>query len=147
MFFDICGKNPMDIDTFFLEQMYFPKIDYEPRMTVYLPIPRQIQGRETIQGCIFSNLDTYGQTIFSLFLASVCHTAGHAKITDFNKYKDWMNGKNKKRAFEVFEFIEDIRVNELLKNEFPEYFTEIKKIESVFNRINEKEASEDIKKK
>jgi len=146
LFFDICGKNPLDIDTFFLEQMHFPKIDYEPRMTVYLPMPRQIQGLETIQGCAFSSLNTYGQTIFSLFLASVYHTAGHAKITDFNKYKDWMKGKNKKRAFETFEFIEDIRVNELLKNEFPEYFTEIKKIESVFNRINEKEASEDIKK-
>ena len=121
LFFDICGKNPLDIDTFFLEQMHFPKIDYEPRMTVYIPMPRQIQVLETIQGCVFSSLNTYGQTIFSLFLASVYHTAGHAKITDFNKYKDWMKGKNKKRAFETFEFIEDIRVNELLKNEFPDY--------------------------
>jgi uncharacterized protein YegL len=146
LFFEICGKNPADIDTFFLEQMYFPKIDYEPRMTVYLPMPRQIQGLETIQGCTFSSPDTYRQTIFSLFLASVCHTAGHAKITDFNKYKDWMKGKNKKRAYETFEFIEDIRVNELLKNEFPEYFTEIKKIESVFNGLNEKETLQDIEK-
>ena len=87
LFFDICGKKPIDIDTFFLEEQYFPKIDYEPRMTVYFPMPRNIQGFETIQGCIFSNLETYPSTIFSLFLASVCHAAGHAKVTDFKKYK------------------------------------------------------------
>ncbi|MGY5144165.1 MAG: vWA domain-containing protein [Candidatus Nitrosopumilus sp. bin_32a] len=146
LFFDISGRKPIDIDTFFLDQQYFPQINYEPRMTVYLPIPRNIQGLETIQGCAFSNLETYQHTIFSLFLASVCHTAGHAKVTDFKKYKKWMEGKNKKRAFETFEFIEDIRVNEFLKNDFPEYYSEIIKMEEFFNQVNEKKDLEDIKK-
>lgn len=145
LFFDICKKEPMDIDIFFLEQQYFPKIDYEPRMTIYFPMPRQIQGLETIQGCVFSSLEKSQHTIFSLFLASICHAAGHARITDFKKYKQWMKGKNKKRAYETFEFIEDIRVNELLKKEFPEYYSEIQKIEEFFNIINEKKALEDIK--
>ena len=146
LFFDICGKKPIDIDTFFLEQQYFPKIDYEPRMTVYFPMPRAIQGLETIQGCAFSNLEDYQSTIFSLFLASVCHAAGHANVTDFKKYKKWMKGKNKKRAYETFEFIEDIRVNEFLKNEFPEYFKEIKKIQEMFLSINEKQDLQNVKK-
>ncbi len=146
LFFDISGRKPIDIDTFFLDQQYYPQINYEPRMTVYLPIPRNVQGLETIQGCVFSNLETYQYTIFSLFLASVCHTAGHAKVTDFKKYKKWMEGKNKKRAFETFEFIVDIRVNEFLKNDFPEYYSEIIKMEEFFNQINEKEDLEDIRK-
>lgn len=146
IFFDICGKKPMDIDTFFLEPQYFPKIEYEPRMTVYVPMPRQLQGLETIQGCAFVDLETYQHTIFSLFLASVCHAAGHAKVTEFDKYKKWMEGKNKKRAFETFEFIEDIRVDEFLKNEFPEYHSEIKKIEEYFIILNKKRDLEDIKK-
>jgi len=146
MFFDICGKNPVDYDTFFLEKQYFPKIEYEPRMTIYFPLPRQLQGLETIQGCAFLNLEDYQETIFTLFFASVCHAAGHAKVTDFSKYKKWMEGKNKKRAFETFEFIEDIRVNEFLKNEFPEYYTEIKKIEETFNVMNEKNELENVKK-
>jgi len=143
LFFDICGKKPIDIDIFFLEQQYFPKIDYEPRMTIYFPVPRNIRELETIQGCAFSSLETYQSTIFSLFLASICHAAGHAKVTDYKKYKKWMKGKNKKRAYETFEFIEDIRVNEFLKNEFPEYFTEIKKIQEFFS--NHYEKKEDIK--
>ena len=57
-----------------------------------------------------------------------------------------MKGKNKKRAHETFEFIEDIRVNELLKNEFPEYYTEIKKMEDFFNIINEKKENRNSKK-
>jgi len=146
LFFEICGKKPIDIDTFFLEQQYFPQIDYEPRMTIFFPMPRAIQGLETIQGCAFSDLETYQSTIFSLFLASVCHAAGHAKVTDFKKYKKWMKNKNKKRAYETFEFIEDIRVNEFLKNGFPEYFSEIKKIQDYFTSINEKNELGNIKK-
>lgn len=145
LFFDICGKDPTGIDMFFLEQQYFPKINYEPRMTVYFPMPRQIQGLETIQGSIFSNLEKSQHTIFSLFFASVCHAAGHAKITDFSNYKQWMNDKNKKRAYETFEFIEDIRINKLLEKEFPEYHSEIQKIEEYFKIIYEKKSLEDIK--
>jgi len=144
LFFDICGKKPMDIDMFFLEQQYFPKINYEPRMTVYFPMPRQIQGLDTIQGCVFSSLEKSQYTIFSLFFASVCHAAGHAKITNFSNYKQWMKDKNKKRAYETFEFIEDIRVNKLLEKEFPEYYSEIQKIEEYFKNIYEKKTLEDI---
>ena len=146
IFFDICGKKAIDIDMFFLDQQYFPKIEYEPRMTVYVPMPRQIQDLETIQGCAFSNLETYKNTIFSLFLASVCHAAGHAKVTDFKKYKKWMKGKNKKRAYETFEFIEDMRVKEFLKKDFPDYYSEIKKMEEFFTGLNIKKDLADIKK-
>jgi hypothetical protein len=146
LFFEICKKKPIDIDMFFLDQQYFPKIDYEPRMTIYFSMPREIQGLQTIQGCIFSSLENSQSTIFSLFFASVIHAAGHAKVTDYKKYKKWMDGKNKKRATETMEFIEDIRVNEFLKKDFPEYYSEIEKITSYFTDINEKTELEDIKK-
>jgi len=106
----------MSIDIFFLELQNFPKIDYEPRMTVYFPMPRIVQGMQAIQGSAFIDSETARHTIFAMYFASVCHAAGHAKVTDFKKYKDWMKGKNKKRAHETFEFIEDIRVNEFLRN-------------------------------
>ncbi len=145
MFFEICDKKPIDIDMFFLDQQYFPKIEYEPRMTVYLPIVREIQGLQTIQGCVFPSLEDSQTTIFSLFIASVIHAAGHAKVTDFKKYKLWMKGKNKKRAIETIEFIEDIRVNEFLKKDFPEYYSEMEKITTYFTILNEKIALEDTK--
>lgn len=146
LFFEICEKKPIDIDTFFIEQQYFPKIDYEPRMTVYFPMVREIQEFQTIQGCIFSSLEESQTTIFSLFIASIIHAAGHAKVTDFKKYKLWMKGKNKKRAMETIEFIEDIRVNEFLKKDYPEYYSEIEKITSYFTVLNEKKEIEDTKK-
>jgi len=79
MFFDICEKKSTDIDIFFLDQMNFPKIDYEPRMTVYIPMPRQVQEMQVIQGNAFTDTETSQQTIFALYFASVCHTAGHAQ--------------------------------------------------------------------
>jgi len=131
---------------FFLDEINFPRIDYEPRMTVRLPIPKETHGIQTIQGNAFLNLDESQQTIFSLFFASVCHAAGHAKVTDFTKYKNWMKNKNKKLAYETMEFIEDIRVNKFLENKFPEYYSEIRKLEEFFNNINDKKDKKDIKK-
>jgi len=146
LFFEICEKKPIDIDIFFLAEIHFPRIEYEPRMTVYIPMPKQVQGLQAIQGNAFTNMELSQNTIFALYLASVCHAAGHAKITDFKKYKKWMNGKNKKRAYETFEFIEDIRVNEFLKNKFPEYYSEIRKIDKFFNIINERKELKDLQK-
>ena len=146
LFFDICEKKPTEIDLFFSDKTNFPRIEYEPRMTVYFPLPREVQGIQILQGNTFLNLETSQETIFSLFFAAICHAAGHAKVTDFKKYKDWMEGKNKKRAYETLEFIEDIRVNEFLRNEFPEYYSEIRKITEFFNTINEKKEFEDFKK-
>jgi len=125
IFFEICEKKSMDFDIFFLDQIHFPRIDYEPRMTVYIPMPKLVQGMQMIQGNVFIDNEYSQETIFTLYFASICHAAGHAKVTDFKKYKEWMRGKNKKRAYETFEFIEDIRVNEFLKNNFPEYYSEI----------------------
>ena len=115
-------------------------------MTVRLPIPKETHGIQTIQGNAFLNLEKSQQTIFSLFFASVCHAAGHAKVTDFTKYKNWMKNKNKKLAYETMEFIEDIRVNKFLENKFPEYYSEIRKLEEFFNNINDKKNKKDIKK-
>ena len=146
IFFNICEKNPAEIDIFFLEEINFPRIKYNPRMTVSLAIPREIHGIQALQGCAFYNLEKSQQTIFALYFASVCHAAGHAKVTDFKKYKDWIKGKNKKRAYETIEFIEDIRVNEFLKKKFPEYYSEIRKTEKVFNVLSKKTDAKNIKK-
>ncbi len=147
IFFEICEKKSMDFDIFFIDQIHFPRIDYEPRMTVYIPMPKLVEGMQLIQGNAFKDLgDEPQQTILTLFFASICHAAGHAKVTDFKKYKEWMKGKNKKRAHETFEFIEDIKVNEFLKNNFPEYYSEMIKIEEFFNIINKRKELEDFKK-
>jgi len=109
-------------------------------------MPREVQGIQILQGNAFFNLDESQETIFSLFFAAVCHTAGHAKVTDFKKYKDWMKGKNKKRAYQTLEFIEDIRVNEFLKNEFSEYYSEIEKMIKFFDIVNKKNELKNFKK-
>lgn len=138
IFFDICEKNPVDIDVFFLSTIHFPKIEYLPRMTVYFPLPREINGNQVYEGIVFSDYETGQETIWNLFFASICHAAGHAKVTDFSKYENWIKGKNEKKAYKIIEFIEDIKVNDFLEKSFPEYFQEIKKIDETFKIINER---------
>ncbi len=138
IFFDICEKNPMDIDVFFLDGINFPKIEYLPRMTVYFPLPREINGKNVYEGIVFSDYESGQETIWNLFFASICHAAGHAKVTDFSKYENWIKGKNEKKAYKVIECIEDIKVNNFLEKSFPEYFQEIRKIDETFKIINER---------
>ncbi len=114
IFFDICEKKPTDINIFFLENINFPKIEYLPRMTVYVPLPREINGNNIYEGNIFSDYESGRETIWNLFFATICHAAGHARITNFDNYKSWIKGKNKKKAYKVIEFIEDIRYNDFL---------------------------------
>lgn len=142
IFFDICEKKPTDIDVFFLDGIYFPKIEYLPRMTVYFPLPREINGNNVYEGIVFSDYESGQETIWNLFFASICHAAGHAKITDFSKYENWIKGKNEKKAYKVIEFIEDIKVNDFLEKSFPEYFQEINKIDKTFKIINERKQRE-----
>ncbi len=138
IFFEICEKKPTDIDVFFLNDIHFPKIEYVPRMTVYVPLPRQINGNYIYEGNIFSDYETGQETIWNLFFATICHVAGHAKVTDFNNYKNWVKGKNKRKAYQVIEFIEDIKVDDFLEKSFPEYFKEIIKIDETFEIINKR---------
>jgi len=137
IFFDICEKNPLDIDVFFLDGINFPKIEYFPRMTVYFPLPREINGKNVYEGIVFSDYESGQDTIWNLFFASICHAAGHAKVTDFSKYESWIKRKNEKKAYKVIEFIEDIKVNNFLEKSLPEYFQEISKIDKIFKIINE----------
>lgn len=138
IFFDICEKKPIDIDMFFLYEIHFPKIEYLPRMTTYFPLPREINGNQVYEGIVFSDYESGKETIWNLFFATICHVAGHAKVTDFGKYENWVKGKNQKKAYKVIEFIEDIKVNDFLEKSFPEYFQEIKKINETFRIINER---------
>lgn len=146
IFFDICEKKPNEVDLFFSSRINYPKIEYEPKITVYFPIPREIQGIPIIQDCVFSNYEKYLDSIFTLFFASICHLAGHVKVTDFDKYKHWMKNKSKSRAFETIEFIEDIRVDEFLKNNFPEYYSEIIKTKEFFDKTYEKKKTDNFQK-
>ena len=140
IFFDICEKKPTDIDVFFLKDIHFPKIEYLPRMTAYIPLPREINGNSIYEGNIFADYESGQETIWNLFFATICHAAGHAKVTDFGKYENWIKGKNKKKAYKVIEFIEDIKVNNFLEKSFPEYFQEINKIDKAFKIINEQKS-------
>ena len=147
LFFEICNKEPMDIDIFFLEDLNFPRIEFEPRVTVFLPIPRQVQGVQALQGTAFFEDEESYKTLFSLYFASVCHAAVHAEITDYKKYQKWIKSKNQKRAFETMEFIEDIRVDEFLKNNYPEYYSEIQKIQDYYFSLFEKQHKKDLQKR
>jgi hypothetical protein len=137
IFFSVCEKKPTEIDIFFLDTINFPIINYGPRMSVRIPLPRNVHGMSVYEGIVFSNYDSGKETIWNLFFASVCHAAAHAQITGIEKYLDWIKGKNLIRAYSVMEAIEDIRINNFLKQSFPEYYQSISIIDEKFKTLHQ----------
>ena len=81
---------------FFIENKFISlELNYEPRMTVYIPMPKTTSKECKQFKVTFTNKDLKcsQETILALYFASICHAAGHAKVTDFKKYKKWMKGK------------------------------------------------------
>jgi hypothetical protein len=138
VFFNICEKKPTDIDVFFLDTIHFPAIEYQPRISVSIPLPRIINGLNIYEGIAFTNYESGKYTIWNLFFATICHAAAHTRLTDFSIYEQWIKKRNQQRAYEVIEFIEDIRVNDFIKKSFPEYYKEICKIDEMFRIIYER---------
>ncbi|MFY9301202.1 MAG: vWA domain-containing protein [Candidatus Nitrosotenuis sp.] len=133
MFYDISDSTPEKTGVFFADSLDYPVVKYDSKL-VGIPLPRENKGRIFYEGNAFPGYESSYKTIWHLYLATIAHVAGHIKVTDYAKYQKWMQGKQKERASRVMEYIENIRVNEFLKDTYPEYHEVIARIVDATNR-------------
>ncbi|MGI0004173.1 MAG: hypothetical protein ACREAX_02635, partial [Candidatus Nitrosotenuis sp.] len=89
MFYSISGSTPEKTGVFFADTLDYPVIKYESNM-VGIPLPREATGKIFFEGNIFPSYESSYKTIWQLYLATIAHTAGHVKVTDYSQYKDWL---------------------------------------------------------
>jgi len=135
VFYDTSQASPADVDFNLSNQVKYPKIEFIPSNHVIIPQPTEFNGMYFFEGHVFDNYDEYKDTIWSLFLASIYHTAAHVKVTNFTQYEYWMQDKTPEKGWRVIDFVEDFKVENYLKNFYPEGWENISEINKTCHKL------------
>lgn len=146
IFYEIAQSNIDEINLRSSDKIEFPIIEKIPRCRVTIPKPRKVDEKYFFEGCVFEDYENDYETIWSLYLATVSHMAAHAKISDYAKYEDWMKNKTLEKCQKVIDFVEDLRVEEYLKESFPDVWQNVSIIKDEFNESQNKQNSKNDKK-
>jgi Mg-chelatase subunit ChlD len=141
VFYEVAQSTIDEINFRSSDKIEFPIIEKTPKCRVTVPKPREVNGIYFLDGCVFENYDSDFETIWSLYLATVSHMAAHAKISDYTKYENWMVNKTLEKCQRVIDFVEDIRVDEYLKNSFPDTWENITLIKTMFDGLQNNKIS------
>jgi hypothetical protein len=144
MFYEISASSPDKTSVFFTDALIHPVIKHESNV-VGVPLPRTNNDHVFFEGHIFPKYGSSYKIIWQLYLATLAHVAGHIKVTDYALYQKWLEGKNKSRARNVIEYIENMRVNEFLKKTHQEYYEVITAVVDATNKtVHHKTKSRDL---
>jgi len=135
VFYDTAQKTAVDVDFNLSTRVDYPRIKFIPRNNVIIPNPIEFNGMYFFEGHTFDNYDEYKDTIWSLFLASIYHSAAHIKVSNFTQYEYWMQHKTPEKGWKVIDFVEDIKVENYLKNSYPEAWENITQINKTYSEL------------
>ncbi len=134
IFYETAQCSDSDLHFNLSDKMEYPKIEYTPKCRITVPKPNEIGGTYYLEGNIFENYVDSQETIWSLFLATIYHLAAHAKVSDFNKYTQWLQDKTPEKGWKVIDFIEDIKVENYLKTLHPDAWENMNLIKTIYEK-------------
>lgn len=127
--YKISGKDPTDLDIFFDEKTDLPLYSNDSRGSVTIPLPMQYGKNYYFLGFLFSDYELMHESIWTLYLASIIKTAAQIFVSSQMDWKQWSKNKTSLKRKKTINFIEDVLSKNYLKEKFPEYNSEIEKIE------------------
>ncbi len=134
IFYETAQYSVDDLNFDSSDKIEFPKIEYTPKCRIIIPKPNEIGGTYYLEGNIFESYDEFHETIWSLYLATIYHLGAHAKVSDFNKYKHWLQNKTPEKGWGVIDFVEDIKVEQYLKKSFPDAWQNMSLIKTIYDK-------------
>lgn len=120
IFDDVVGISSNEVIFNITKKIEYAKIQYGKNITVTIPSPLTFREKYFLEGNVFSDYDEHTNSIWSLYLLTIYHAGAHVRLSDYTKYDNWLKGKTFEKCWNVINFIEDIKVNEYLKNTHPE---------------------------
>ena len=136
--YEVANKEKTRIEFTIPKNDSFSKIRYDENIQISIPKPRQIEDRCMIQGILFDDIEKSYTSIWSLYLAALYHSAGHAAVTDYSVYRKWAQRKSPELVSKVVQFIEDIRVKEYLKTHYTNPYQNLELMEFYCELLYEK---------
>ena len=134
IFYETAQSSDNDLHFNLSDKMEYPKIEYTPKYRITVPKPNEIGGTYYLEGNVFENYADSQETIWSLYLATLYHLGAHAKVSDFNKYTQWLQDKTPEKGWKVIDFVEDIKVEQYLKELFPDAWQNMNLIKAIYDK-------------
>ncbi len=142
-FYDVAKKDELDVDFILTNKKDFPYFLTKPRLAVVIPIPRLVEEKIYLQSFVFDDLQKQSLALWSLYLASIYHVGAHVAISNFEIYKNWSQNKTQELAQRAIDFVEDLRIENYLKQYFPQSAQNIIELDSKYNAYFQKIFSSD----
>lgn len=126
--YEVADKEKTSIEVTMPENLSFSELKYGKTTQIAIPKPKKNDEKCLYQGILFDDIEESFATVWSLFLASLYHSGGHASVSDYSVYQKWYQMKSPELAAQAIKFVEDIRVQEYLKSR---YSNPLKNIEMI----------------
>jgi uncharacterized protein YegL len=110
--------------------LVYPILGLYPKLHFTIPLPRKIDDKYAFEGLLFENTDDGRTSLWTLFVSTIFHLAGHAAISDYSIHNKWRKGKTEDISWQVIDFIEDSKVQRYLSQNYEEIWNNIVAVES-----------------
>ncbi|MCZ6581849.1 MAG: VWA domain-containing protein [Thaumarchaeota archaeon] len=131
LFYDCSKRKPDEIDFLISRKYHYPLLLEKPKISAIFPIPYKHEDSYVFADYVFEDSEGGNRNLWSLFLASICHLAGHCSVSRYEIYDEWQKNKTQEICWRVIDFIEDIKVEEYLYSENPNLAKNIQEIKTI----------------
>lgn len=108
LFYKFSEVKPEDFGIIFSRNTTYPLLESLKDPFMVIPIPKTVNEKYVYEGMVFENTPEDRRNMWSLFLATIYHLAGHAATLPYAKYQKWVKRKTPETCWQVIDFIEDI---------------------------------------
>lgn len=133
IFDKVVGISNNDIEFFITNKIEYAKIEYGKKIKVTIPSPLTFHEKYFIEGNVFSDYQTYNNSIWNLYLTTIYHVGAHARVSDYTQYENWLKDKEFEKCWKIINFIEDSKVEEYLKKDHPEIWQNMTTIKTLYD--------------
>ena len=137
IFNEFAQKKPESTNLNFSRKINYPSINHFPEMSITMPLPRFKNGLFFFEGFVFEDIQEQRCQLWSLFLASIYHLAGHVAVSRYDIYEKWMKNKTREICTSVIDFIEDLVVEKYISSTNPEVWKNLTEINSKLGRFED----------
>lgn len=135
-FYKFSEVQPKDFGVLFSKSTTYPLLESLQKPVMIIPLPKLVDDKFVYEGMVFENTPKGRKSMWSLFLATLCHLSAHAATSSYPKYKKWVRRKTPERCWQVIDFIEDVIADRYLHHKDKEIWQNVSDMEKLVLKNN-----------
>ena len=130
LFYGFSQTTPDLFGIEFSRDIQYPVLKSISSTSVVMPLPKSLDEKYVYEGWFFDDSESGRKSMWTLFLSTIYHLAGHAAISNYQKYEKWVKNKTMDNSWKVIDFIEDAAVERYINHSEKEVLENIKSVDA-----------------